>query len=282
MVVIHVKRTETDQFLYETTCDTSNDNLIRHLVKISNTRIRVVSLVDALKNLAQHGPSKHPNKCGIDEILEKGGEIIEKGEFYCPDPLGNRTGNAPSPQLRETMERVGQDALDAISNALVQRKIPLALEVLKEKIDNIRGAVTMAYPMKLPEYDPVFILLDDASYSEALGGTQSGQELMDEETAQLWWAGKEFFRNELVSDRIGKNEKTKIIAKLHKQGAGAPQREPAVSEEERKTMMAHYFKKQEEMKKMAEADDDDYLTSSWANPSAMKNQLRGTSSIRPF
>lgn len=51
--------------------------------------------------------------------------------------------------------------------------------------------------------------------------------------------------------RLGKNEKTKVIAKLQKSGSGPPQREPAVSEEERKAMMAHYFKKQEEMKKLA-------------------------------
>ena len=140
MVVIHIKRTESDQFLYETTCATSNDNLIRDLVKISNSRIRVVSLVDALKNLAQHGPSKHPNKCGIDEVLEKGGEEIEKEEFYSPDPLGNRTGNAPSPQLRETMEKVGQDALDAISSAQVQRKIPLKLYLQLHSRLAVRGS----------------------------------------------------------------------------------------------------------------------------------------------
>ena len=32
MVVIHVKRGEADGFLFETTCDTSNDALIRELV----------------------------------------------------------------------------------------------------------------------------------------------------------------------------------------------------------------------------------------------------------
>lgn len=72
------------------------------------------------------------------------------------------------------------------------------------------------------------------------------------------------------------------MAKLQGPGAGAPVREPAVSEDERKSMMAFYFKKQEEMKALAEADAEDYLHSSWANPSALKNQLRGTGNIRPF
>jgi hypothetical protein len=30
-------------------------------------------------------------------------------------------------------------------------------------VDNIRGAVTMAYPMGLPEWDPVRLLLEDAA-----------------------------------------------------------------------------------------------------------------------
>ncbi len=32
MVVIHVKRSDTEQFLFETTCATGNDELIRALV----------------------------------------------------------------------------------------------------------------------------------------------------------------------------------------------------------------------------------------------------------
>jgi hypothetical protein len=47
-----------------------------------------------------------------------------------------------------------------------------------------------------------------------------------------------------VGDRLGWNEKTKVVAKLQRSGAGPPAREPAVSEEERKAMMAHYFKRQ--------------------------------------
>lgn len=39
---------------------------------------------------------------------------------------------------------------------------------------------------------------------------------MDEDTAQLWWAGKELARGKKLLDYIGKNEKTKIIAKLQK------------------------------------------------------------------
>ena len=38
------------------------------------------------------------------------------------------------------------------------------------------------------------------------------------------------------------------MAKLQKRGAGAPQREPVVSEDEQKAMIAFYHKKQQEVR----------------------------------
>lgn len=78
---------------------------------------------------------------------------------------------------------------------------------------------------------------------------------------------------------MGKNEKTKVVARLQKRGGGAPVREPAVSEEERKAMLAFYFKKQEEEKKLAEDADDSYLAAHWADPRALKAGLLGTGGI---
>ena len=282
MVVLHIKKTDIDQFLYETTCCESNDTVIRDLVWIWNTRIRLQALADAVESLAMYGQNKHPEKCGIDEVLEESGEFIEKGEFYTPDPLGNRTGNGPGPKYKETMDRVAADAKHVLKATLVLQKVPMTKELLTEKLDNLRGAVTMAYPMGLVDHEITKGLLNDDEYANMMAGSSAGQEILDPATAQLWWAGKEFFRDQCMAERVGKNEKTKIVVRLQKQGGGAPQREPAVSEDERKAMMAHYFKKQEEMKKMAEADDDDYLNSTWANPAALKNNLRGTSDIRPF
>lgn len=103
---------------------------------------------------------------------------------------------------------------------------------------------------------------------------------MDAESTSLWVAGKEFQRGQLVSDRLGKNEKTKVIAKLQKKGSGPPGREPVVNEEERKAMMAHYFKRQEELKRLGETDEDDYLNSEWADTKQMKRGLQGLGNIR--
>ena len=45
---------------------------------------------------------------------------------------------------------------------------------------------------------------------------QASLQVLDEATAQLWWAGKEMHRGKFLKDFVGKNEKTKIIAKLQK------------------------------------------------------------------
>lgn len=71
------------------------------------------------------------------------------------------------------------------------------------------------------------------------------QEAIDE-GADLWWAGKmmEQGQEKKLGDYLGRNDKTKIVCKLQKKGAGAPQREPIIDETTQKEMMAFYHKKQ--------------------------------------
>lgn len=110
MVVIQIKNSEHDSFLYETTCATTNDALVRDLVKVWNLRIRLAQLSGAIRELGAYGPMKHPNKAGLDDIQEKyNNEPVERGEYYNPDPTGVRTGNGPGPQLVETIEKVARD-----------------------------------------------------------------------------------------------------------------------------------------------------------------------------
>lgn len=133
--------------------------------------------------------------------------------------------------------------------------------------------------MGLPEWDTVRLTIEG---TEGIEGTAAGQELLDENTAELWVASPIFDRSpgQTVADRLGNNEKTKVVAKLQKPGNGPPGREAAVSEDEKKAMMAYYFKKQEEYKKLSEANEDDYLHSSWADPKQLQKSLRGQGSVR--
>lgn len=56
---------------------------------------------------------------------------------------GKRTGNGVGPQLCETLERVCRDAESLVSKEQAQRRVAVTQEALDEKMDNIRGAVTM-------------------------------------------------------------------------------------------------------------------------------------------
>ena len=122
MVVIQIKNNDLDSFLYETTCDTTNDALVRDLCKIWNLRLRLRQLAGGLREMAKYGPMKHPDKAGLDDINEKHNNVvIEKGTHYQADPSGIRNGNGVGSQLTETIERVCLDAesiLNKVSSIL--------------------------------------------------------------------------------------------------------------------------------------------------------------------
>ncbi len=271
MVVVHLKvRGETDSFLYETTTTASNDTVIRELCQLCGLREKLTRLAGMLEELSRHGPSKPESERGLDEVAEREGRRVVKGAHYCADPLGNRTGDAPSPALAEVLLRTAAEGVAAGAKALAAQGVALTVRGLQERVDNMRGAVTMAYPMGLPAWDPIRLLIEDDGSAAGYLAEVCGKDFFDPATATLWWAGKEFFRDQSVGDRVGRNEKTKVVARLQAAaggaggGGGPPMREPAVSEEERKAMMAWYFKKQEEEKKLAEDDDDGGGSAKWA------------------
>ena len=71
MVVINVKGSDRDGFLYKTTTEIANDDLIESLVEIHNEQLRAKVIADSVRGLALYGPMKEPTQVGIDEIKEK-------------------------------------------------------------------------------------------------------------------------------------------------------------------------------------------------------------------
>ncbi len=71
MVVIQIKSSDVDTFLYENLCDTSNDAVIRDIVRIWNMRLRLQQLIGAIRELALYGPMKPLDKAGIDKVATK-------------------------------------------------------------------------------------------------------------------------------------------------------------------------------------------------------------------
>lgn len=285
MVLISLKSTlggassNNDGFLYETTSSTTVDDLIESLVEIHNARLRSSLIIDSVRGLAAHGVMKRPENAGTDEVQEMIGNEVEKGPNYVADPSGLRTGNPPDEKMAEVLKNEVQSLEEYIDKSQVQKRVALSMQCIEERINNVRGAVTMAYPEGLPEWDVTKMALDESL--DKLKGTYLGGSIIDAKDASLWTCNKEFERGTLVSDRLGScNEKTKIIAKLTVKGSGPPAREPIVSEAERNAMTAFYFKRQEELKRLAQADEDDYLNSSWADPKGMKRNLQGLNDVK--
>jgi len=272
-----MKRSEDQQFLFETTVQQPVSECIRDMCAIHNLRERIGRLKMEGEELAKYGPAKEPSKQGLDEFEEEGDTPVERPPNYERDPTGRRTGDAPDAHCAEVLTKTLGEAHAACSKTLVASKQFLTEKALLEHIDLIRGAVMIAFPQGLPEWDPVRMGLED---DEDLGGSSAANEVLDPATTQLWWAGKQMNPDNKLSDHLGRNEKTKVVGKLQKKGGGAPAREPQVSADEHKEMLAYYFKKQEEQKAFEQNEDDDYLNSSWANPKSLKGHFSGVGDVK--
>jgi hypothetical protein len=100
-----------------------------------------------------------------------------------------------------------------ISKEFVKSGTVLKPQMLKDAFESIKGAITIVYPQGLPEWDPVREAIEDV---EDLAGTAASKLVYPPMEATLWWAGKELVREKLLSDFVGKNDKTKIIVKIQK------------------------------------------------------------------
>jgi len=277
MVILDVKRSEKkNEFLFETSVKGNVGDVLRELCEVHNLRLKVTRLALSCKELAKHGPLRPEETRGIGDEIGKVSELDPNayGQPTNPDEHGYRTGCPPPPEVADVLHRTAEEAENAVSVTLVAQRRCIDTKVCLEHIENMRGAVMIAYPAyhRLPVYDPVRQELED---KEELDGASEMQNVLDELQTNLWWAGKELRCDQTLEQYIGRNEKTKIVAKLAPKSAGAPVRESRIDENTHKAMMSHYYKKQEENKKLIEDDDDSYLDAEWANPKAMKQSLVG-------
>ncbi|XP_007247301.2 cilia- and flagella-associated protein 298 [Astyanax mexicanus] len=286
MVQLHVKRGEESQFLFNTTADIPIETLIQQITDIYNSRLKVDRICSEIPELADHGITLPPNMQGLtdDQIIDL--KLKDEWEERCTpsggaefnkDEIGRRNGHAPNERMKTVLRKTLEEAKALISKKQVQANVCVTMDLVKEALDQLRGAVMIVYPMGLPPHDPIRMELEN---KEDLSGTQASLQVLSEEEAQLWWASKEMQRGKKLQDYTGKNEKTKIVVKLQKRGEGAPSREPLVSQEDQKQMMLNYHRRQEELKKLDEAEDDSYLQSEWSDRQALKRQFQGLSNIR--
>jgi len=275
MVILDVKKTDKkNEFLFETTVKAPIKELLKELCEVHNLRLKVLRLSVTCKELAKHGPIRPEETRGISAETSNFSELDVNayGTPTNPDEHGYRTGCPPPPEVSDVLSRTAEEAEAAVHVSLVAQKRSVTRQICQAQIDNMRGAVMIAYPAfhRLPIYDPVRAELEDR---EELDGSSDMQDVLDYATTNLWWAGKEMRIDQNLEDYVGRNEKTKIVAKLVPKSAGAPVRESRIDEDTHKAMMAHYYKKQEDEKKLQLDEDDSYLDAEWANPKALKGSL---------
>lgn len=286
MVQLHVKQGDESQFLFNTTVDAPLESVIQQITAIYNGRLKVERICAEITELADHGIALPPNMQGLTEdqiaelkLIDECGEkcVPSGGAVLRKDKIGRRNGQAPNDKMKEVLMKTVDEAKALMSKKQAQANVCVTLDMVKDALDQLRGAVMIVYPMGLPPHDPIRMDMEDR---EDLSGTQASLRVIPEEECQLWWAAKEMQRGTKLQDYIGKNEKTKLVVKIQKKGQGAPAREPLITDEQHKQMMLHYHRRQEELKKLEEADDDSYLDSNWSDRQALKRQFQGLTNIK--
>lgn len=286
MVQLHVKQGDESQFLFNSTVDEPLETLIQQITAIYNRRLKVERICAEITELADHGITLPPNMQGLteDQIVEL--KLIDEWEEKCvpsggavlrKDEIGRRNGQAPNDKMKAVLMKTVDEAKALISKKQAQANVCVTLDMVRDALDQLRGAVMIVYPMGLPPHDPIRMEMEDR---EDLSGTQASLRVIPEEECQLWWAAKEMQRGKKLQDYVGKNEKTKLVVKIQKKGQGAPGREPLITEEQHKQMMLHYHRRQEELKKLEEVDDDSFLDSDWSDRQALKRQFQGLTNIK--
>lgn len=285
MVLLHIKRGNESQFLYEASVTMPIAHLNKDIVLMYNGRLKIGRICCEMEELAKHGPMFPPEILGLAEeqvnelklIDEYADKCVPSGGWtYNRDPIGRRNGRQPQPKMQEILKKAIDDAKQMVAKQLTDENKPLTLKQIQNAIGILRGAVTIVYPMGLPPHDSIHMELINI---EDLSGTQASLEVIEPAKVQLWFAGRQLLAEKLLSEYLGKNEKCKVILKIVKHGEGAPGREPVFCEEARKQIMLQQYRRQEELKRLEDDDDDSYLNSTWADNSNLKQQLHGIQNI---
>ena len=124
MVRLHVKKGDQSQFLYETTVKEPVSELVTKLVQIYNGRLKIDRLFYELESLSKHGIVLPANMQGLTEEQIHELKLVDSysatiypsgGTVECKDPIGRRTGNAPTEKMADIIERTRNEAREQVS-----------------------------------------------------------------------------------------------------------------------------------------------------------------------
>jgi hypothetical protein len=285
MVLLHFKIAEKNQFIYSVPATTPITDIIKGAVEINNLRCKIDTLCMVTEELIKHGPLKPEEYRGLketenlDENIEpqyraKKTPFPEKvGTKYNEDKTNQRTGWILEDDINKKIMEAVKEAKEYLDPKRAESRKITTSDELNKLIQLMYGGVMIGYPAYhgLGEWEPCRVIFEDKS--DILQKDEPNQDYFQFDTTCLWYAGKELERGKLLSDYIGKNEKTKVVVKFTKKGSGAPVREPLIDKETHSKMLQYYYKKQEEEKKLQNENEDSYLDSQWADPKQMEKQL---------
>lgn len=196
-----------------------------------------------------------------------------------PDPLQKRGGKAPNKEMKEMLTKTIEEVKVKISEKNVKANKTMSWNDIKDCLDILKGAVTIVYPMGLPDYEPIRMEIENRE--EIDPNSYHGRKVIDPTEATIWFANKEMKRENKLSAHVGKNEKTKVIVKLSTKRRGQPASETGLSPETQKKLMAENYKRMEELKRLEKeaAEDDSCLDSDWADSQNLKRKMQGLNNI---
>ncbi|KAJ7534966.1 hypothetical protein O6H91_12G012800 [Diphasiastrum complanatum] len=193
MVMIHVRQSEEQQFLYQCSIQDHVADVIPPLVHIHNLQLLISRLQKAAQQLLAHDHISHLPPSTDKDAGESG--TYETAEGLKLDPSRE--------EVRVLLKALAEAGTCA-SERQVAYKVPLTPYMLEDAIDAIKAAVLRCYPTGLPSDHPLY---------KELEGVPSNLGLVVD-SVQLWWAGKQLQRSRRLCDYTGKNDKTKILVKL--------------------------------------------------------------------
>jgi hypothetical protein len=261
MVLLHVKRLpreensrDCDEFLLKVPNADNIGAATDLAVKLQNTRLRLKWMTVAAKDLAK-------NNVGEDQAHILQGPAGEAERYLAIERTTEAREETSLQRLHELCELIKGAAMmcfpDRCSGVDAQQRLAAKLD--SDATDEAEH--TLCHRL-------LAILDDNATTEDILQGS-----------VLMWWSGKPLAKDCDFTKYVGKNEKTKIVVKLTKEGATAPPREMAIDGRTQSEMMAYWYKKQEEHKKLVEDDDISFGNSDWANPTQLKSALHGTSGV---
>ena len=93
MVILHVKRNDANQFLYESNTGVVIEDLIRELIDINNWRLKIDRAAQAVEDLASKGPMKPEalrGLTGLDDYVKHEDLTVINGLKEMPPKTGCR------------------------------------------------------------------------------------------------------------------------------------------------------------------------------------------------